>query len=217
LEFIVSHFRFDRKIAWEYSLKVKLKMDFRSIVSSLDFPSGAEYRVGPHEGDGDIHSLIDIILSVMRRGQFSFAFSESLTGGMLSDLIVSHSGASIVFKGADVVYSISAHEDVLGIPGAYLRNYGIESVQIATVAAKSVLDRFSSTHAISISGFASQWDSVPVAEIGVAHMAFQTPKKVHVQRVDFSVFRGQKNLIREKACYVAMKIFLQLLFEEAGQ
>ncbi|MDR0727661.1 MAG: CinA family protein [Puniceicoccales bacterium] len=192
-------------------------MDFRSTVSSLDFPSGAEYRIEPFEGDGDIHSLIDIILSVMRRSQFSLALSESLTGGMLSSLVVGRHGASTVFKGADVVYSLSAHEDVLGIPGAYMRNYGIESVEIAAAAAKIVLDRFSTTHAIAISGFASQWDGAHAVDIGVAWMAFQTPKRVHLQRVDFSEFRGQKNLIREKACYAAVKIFLQLLFAEAGK
>jgi nicotinamide mononucleotide (NMN) deamidase PncC len=116
-----------------------------------------------------------------------------------------------------VVYSFSAHEDVLCIPGAYMRNYGIESLEIAAAAAKSVLDRFSSTHAIAISGFACPWEDVHTADIGVAWMAFQTPRKVHVQRVDFSMFRGQSNLIREKACYAAMKIFLQILFEETGE
>jgi PncC family amidohydrolase len=191
-------------------------MDFRSTVSSLNFPSGAEHRFEPPEDDGDVHSLIDIILLVMRRSQFSLALSESLTGGMLSSLIVDHPDVSPVFKGADVVYSLSAHEDVLGIPGAYMRNYGIESSEIATAAAKSALDRFASTHAIAMSGFASQWDDVHAVNIGVAWMAFQTPRKVHVQRFDFSRLRGQKNLIREKACYAAVKVFLQLLFEEAG-
>jgi PncC family amidohydrolase len=191
-------------------------MDFRTTVTSLDFPSGSERRVDPYEGDGDVHSVIDIILSVMRRGRFSLALSESLTGGMLSSLIVGRYEASPVFKGADVVHSLSAHEDVLGISGAYMRNYGVESLEIAAAAAKSVLDRFSTTHAIAVSGFASPWDEVHAADVGVAWMAFQTPKKVHVQRVDFSKLRGQKNLIREKACYVAAKIFLQLLFEEAG-
>ncbi|MDR2677364.1 MAG: CinA family protein [Puniceicoccales bacterium] len=192
-------------------------MDFRSTVSSLDFPFGAEHRVEPPEGDGDIRSLIDIILLVMRRSQFSLALSESLTGGMLSSVIVGQHGASAVFRGADVVYSLPAHEDVLGIPGAYVRNYGIESAEIAAAAAKSVWERFSSTHAVAVSGFASQWDGVLAADVGVAWMAFQTPRKTHVQRVDFSMFRGQKNLIREKACYAAAKILLQLLFEEAGK
>jgi PncC family amidohydrolase len=192
-------------------------MDFRTTVTSLDFPSGTERRVDPYEGNGDIHSVIDIILSVMRRQRFSLALSESLTGGMLSSLIAGQHEASPVFKGADVVHSLSAHEDVLGISGAYMRNYGMESLEIAAAAAKSVLDRFSATHAIAISGFVSQWDGVHAANIGVAWMAFQTPQKVHVQRVDFSKFCEQKNLIREKACYAAAKIFLQLLFEEAGE
>ncbi|MDR2341376.1 MAG: CinA family protein [Puniceicoccales bacterium] len=191
-------------------------MDFRSTVSSLDFPSGDEYRSEPYMGDGDIYSVIDIILSVMRRGRFTLALGESSTGGMLSNFLVGGHGASAVFKGASVAYSFSAFEDIFCIPGAYMRNYGIESAEIATAAAKSVLDKFSATHAIALSGFASQWEDVHAADIGIIWMAFQTPKKTHVQRVDFSEFFGQKNLIREKACYAAVKIFLQLLFAEAG-
>jgi nicotinamide-nucleotide amidase len=190
-------------------------MDFRNIVSALDFSSGTEYRFEPFEGDGDVHSLIELILSVMRRAHFTLSFAETSTGGALSNLVVSHKGASNVFKGSIVAYSLEAHEKILGIPAAYIDNYGIESPEMAQAAAQSVIDKFSTTHAISISGFASHWDGVHTSDVGGMWFAFQTPKRVHLQRVDFSLLRGQKNLIREKTCYAAMKILLQLLFEES--
>lgn len=187
-------------------------MDLQSTIAYTDFPDDINYQCKPQEGGGDVHELINIILSLMRRYDCTFAIGESMTGGMLANSLQAHDRIEETFLGGIIVHAASAYENILEIPGTFLRNYGMASKGVAAAMSARVAEIFHADYSIAVTGNAGP-DTVE-GPIGIVYIAFHTPKRALVQMVDFSSCGHKRNLIRERACYAAFKIFVQILFSE---
>ncbi len=82
------------------------------------------------------------------------ATAESCTGGLLSELITSVSGASEVFDFGAVTYSNGMKEKLLGVPSEILAEFGAVSCRTAERMSRGVAEYSGADIGIGITGIA---------------------------------------------------------------
>ena len=94
-----------------------------------------------------------LFIDTLRENGQSVSVAESLTGGLLASALVDIPGASDVFLGGVVAYTIATKREVLGVSEDAL-TCGVVSQEVAIAMAKGALELFGSDYAISTTGVA---------------------------------------------------------------
>ena len=94
-----------------------------------------------------------LFIDTLRENGQSVSVAESLTGGSLASALVDIPGASEVFFGGVVAYTIATKREVLGVSEDAL-TCGVVSQEVAIAMAKGALELFGSDYAISTTGVA---------------------------------------------------------------
>ena len=97
--------------------------------------------------------------------------AESCTGGLVAALLVEIPGSSKVLERGFVTYSNKAKEEVLGIPGDLIADYGAVSEPIARAMAEGALEESRANMAISITGIAGPGGGTRLKPVGTVHFA----------------------------------------------
>jgi nicotinamide-nucleotide amidase len=110
-----------------------------------------------------------LIDTLNERGE-SVATAESLTGGLVSVALTEIPGASRVFRGGVVAYTIESKISLLGIERGLIDQYGVVSEEVAKAMASAVQERFASTWGIATTGVAGPGahDGTPAGEVWIA-------------------------------------------------
>src|SRR5579859_4734880 len=98
-------------------------------------------------------ALEAVAATLRQRGQ-TLAAAEASAGGRLSALLTAREGASAWFLGAAVVYSATAKQELLGVPGPDLAASGAVAPAAALLLARAVQQRLGSTWAVAETGIA---------------------------------------------------------------
>lgn len=96
----------------------------------------------------------------------TFSAAESCTGGMISQMMTSLSGASAVYLGGVVSYANEVKENVLGVSRETLVAYGAVSEQTAREMAIGVAKITGSELAVSVTGIAGPTGGTPEKPVG---------------------------------------------------
>lgn len=80
--------------------------------------------------------------------------AESLTGGLIAEILTRQAGASRWFLGAFVVYTVQMKERILGISPQIFEQFGVISKECAIEMAKGALTKSGATWALSATGIA---------------------------------------------------------------
>jgi len=126
---------------------------------------------------------LGIILRVRR---MSVAVAESVTGGLVSDLITDVPGSSEYFLGGVIAYSNESKTRLLGVRKETLEAYGAVSGETAREMAAGIRNAFSADVGAAATGIAGPSGATPTKPVGTVFLA-----------VDL---RG-KRLIEEKAAF----------------
>lgn len=111
----------------------------------------------------------EIVKALTARGK-TLCAAESLTGGLLSDSIVSVPGASKVFLGGVVSYDERMKEKILGVAAETLAKYTAVSSQTACEMASGVRKLMGADYALSATGYAGpDGEDVGLVYIGYAN------------------------------------------------
>ena len=137
------------------------------------------------------------------------AAAESCTAGLASDLIARIPGASKVFWGCFVTYSVDAKVKMLGVPEQLIKEHGPVSRPVALAMAEGALERSGASWAFSVTGLAGPGDDgsgIPVGTvwIGVAGRDGESPLSLRSEAKRF-LFRGSRNELREAAAAAALE------------
>jgi len=97
--------------------------------------------------------IAQFLIDALRKNGQSVSVAESLTGGLLASALVDIPGASEVFCGGVVAYTIAAKREVLGVSDEALA-HGVVSQEVAIAMAEGALALFGSDYAISTTGVA---------------------------------------------------------------
>jgi len=143
------------------------------------------------------------LITTLRKKSLSVALAESATGGFASYLFTKTAGASKVFKGGVVLYSLESKHKLFKIPLARLkRNQGV-SKEIAATLAQRIRKKFNSSFGGAIVGFAG-----PGAKAGAVILSLSDKEKVISIE---TLIKGNRDRGRKRAS----QLLLELIYSRA--
>lgn len=153
-----------------------------------------KYIFGYEEYGEESPGLEKIVSDLLRARKATLSIAESCTGGYVSSLFASISGASDVFKGSVVPYANIIKHSLLEVDKALFDTVGVVSRECVEQLAQNVLKKFDSDYAISISGIAGPNGGTAEKPVGTVWVAVATRKDVRAIKFQFGDNR-QRNIV----------------------
>ena len=118
-----------------------------------------------------LRNIAMLILDDAEQARLKIATAESCTGGLLAALFTEIPGSSSVFERGFVTYSNRAKEDMLGVPGDALADYGAVSEPVARMMAEGALTNSRANISVGITGVAGPGGGTRMKPVGTVHIA----------------------------------------------
>ena len=154
-----------------------------------------------------------VLAELDRRGQ-TLASAESLTGGMVGELLTEVPGASASYLGGVISYATRLKETLVGVDPTTLSELGPVAERTAAEMARGVARRCNADWGIATTGVAGPeaQDGHPVGQVFVAvsHPAGD------VLRVKERSLQGERAAIRQQAAVAALVLLADALGLNAG-
>ena len=145
----------------------------------------------------------EVVCRLLEAKAKTLALAESCTGGMVSELLTAHSGASAVFRGGAVTYANDAKIALLGVPAVLLARFGAVSAEVARAMAEGARLAFNSDIALALTGIAGPGGGTPDKPVGLVHYAVATESGLSDRRV---VFGGNREQVRRRAAFAGLAL-----------
>ncbi len=159
----------------------------------------------------EIVTLARLLVDEARQRSLRLVTAESCTGGLVAGAICQVAGASDVFERGFVTYSNRAKQELLGVPGDLIADYGAVSEPVARMMAEGALENSNAHLAVAITGVAGPGGGTPLKPVGTVHIATarSTAGLMHVQHLF-------EHDTREGVQLAAVQAALQALRERVG-
>jgi nicotinamide-nucleotide amidase len=118
-----------------------------------------------------LRNLCLLVSDEARERRVKIVTAESCTGGMLAALFTEFSGSSDVFERGFVTYSNRSKEEMLGVPGDMIADYGAVSEAVARLMAEGALENSRANLSLAITGIAGPGGGTPMKPVGTVHIA----------------------------------------------
>jgi nicotinamide-nucleotide amidase len=115
--------------------------------------------------------LAEVVLSDAREKKLRIATAESCTGGLIAGLLTEIPGASDVMERGFVTYSNEAKEDLLGVSGDLIAQYGAVSDPVARAMAQGALKHSLAHIAVAVTGIAGPGGGTAEKPVGLVYVA----------------------------------------------
>lgn len=159
----------------------------------------------------DEDETIEVIVGrQLVKKEVTLSTAESCTGGKISELITSISGASSYFQGGIVAYSNQIKIDLLKVKSETIEQFSVVSAEVAKEMAINCKTIFNTDFAIATTGNAGPTKGNSGAEIGTVFIAIATPNEVFVEEFNF----GEP---REKVIDRAVNKAFEMLYKEISK
>ncbi len=132
----------------------------------------------------EIETNARLLLDEARERSLRIVAAESCTGGLLSAAITSIAGSSDVFERGLITYSNRAKQDLLGVPGDLIADYGAVSEPIVRMMAEGALENSNAHVAIAITGVAGPGGGTELKPVGLVHFATARANQSVMHRVE---------------------------------
>jgi PncC family amidohydrolase len=146
------------------------------------------------------------LIETLAAKNLSLAVAESCTAGLVADLIARIPGASRVFWGSFVTYSVDAKVKLLGVDAEVIRRFGAVSRETAGAMASGALEKSGVHIAVSVTGLAGpdgDGTGQPVGTVWIGIARRGSPAEAVVRH-----YNGDRNAIRNAA---ATDVIVELL------
>jgi nicotinamide-nucleotide amidase len=120
---------------------------------------------------GDLLQSARLLLDDAQSRGIKIATAESCTGGLVAALLTEIAGSSATFDRAFVVYSNQAKQEMLGVPGDMIADFGAVSEPVARALAEGTLHESRANLSIAITGIAGPGGATPMKPVGLVHFA----------------------------------------------
>jgi nicotinamide-nucleotide amidase len=152
-----------------------------------------------------LRNLAMLILDDAEQARLKIATAESCTGGLLAALFTEIPGSSSVFERGFVTYSNRAKEEMLGVPGDSLADYGAVSEPVARMMAEGALTNSRANISVGITGVAGPGGGTKMKPVGTVYIACARENRAiiheHLQLGEIS-----RDAIRMAAVESALKL-----------
>jgi len=119
----------------------------------------------------EIETLARLLIDEAQERRLRIVTAESCTGGLVSAAITAISGSSAVFDRGLIVYSNRAKQDLLGVAGDMIADYGAVSEPVARMMAEGALENSNAHVSVAITGVAGPGGGTELKPIGLVHFA----------------------------------------------
>ena len=149
-------------------------------------------------------------ISKSSKRELSISAAESMTGGLISEMITDVSGSSQYFKGSVISYSDFSKIKLLGIEEKLINTHGAVSEEVCRAMALNSKKLFCSDYSVSISGFAGPEADKDLKNVGLTFIGVAMPDEtVKVFKLRFI---GTRTEIKYRASQFALnQLRLQIL------
>ncbi|UQS81704.1 nicotinamide-nucleotide amidohydrolase family protein [Bombilactobacillus folatiphilus] len=147
----------------------------------------------------DYQPIIQETVEQLKQQQLTITAAESLTAGLFQASIAEVAGASQVFSGGFVTYSLSMKAQLLEIAAADLQHYGVVSSWTAQKMAEQSSRLVQSDFGIGLTGVAGP-DRLENQEAGTVFVGVKTPTSLFDQGFHL---KGSRQMIRQKSVIAA--------------
>jgi nicotinamide-nucleotide amidase len=160
--------------------------------------------------DADILVRAEKLLADARAGALKIATAESCTGGLVAGLLTEIAGSSDVFERGFVTYSNRAKQDLLGVPGALIRQHGAVSEAVARAMAEGAIRNSTAQLSVAITGIAGPGGGGEEKPVGLVHIAAARAGEATLHRECRFGDIGRSE-VRLKSVETALEMLAQLL------
>ncbi len=158
--------------------------------------------------------LVSELFQLLTKRNESLAVAESCTGGGLANCITTQPGISSIFYGSVTTYANDAKETLLRIPHNIIASKGAVSEEVALLMASHCRTIFSSTWALSTTGFAGPSGETNDKPLGLVYIGLAGPL---VQQVERFVFSPCTRLLhRARTIEAALTMLIRALSKKAA-
>ncbi len=141
-------------------------------------------------------SLEETLGDLLRNQEKTIAVAESITGGLISDLITNVPGSSQYFLASIVSYSNESKVQLLGVRKETLQDFGAVSKETALEMAEGVRNRIGSDIGASVTGIAGPSGATEVKPVGLVYFCVSDGRKLSRER---EVFKGDRMEVKKQA------------------
>jgi nicotinamide-nucleotide amidase len=159
--------------------------------------------------DDDLQALAAQVGDRLHARHACLATAESCTGGWVAKVLTDVPGSSSWFERGFVTYSNEAKQDMLGVPGELLHQYGAVSEATVRAMAEGALDNSRADHSLAITGIAGPGGGTtekPVGYVWVAWAGGGRPTESRSCR-----FKGERADVRRQSVVTALNGLLARL------
>lgn len=150
----------------------------------------------------------ELIGGLLRSKGLSLGLAESCTGGMISARITGVPGSSEYFAGGVVSYHNRVKEEVLGVPGDQLSEYGAVSEEVVRSMAAGARRVLKTDIGLAVTGIAGPGGGTPSKPVGLVYLALDTPDETVVRKL---MLEGNRLQIRTRVSEEAMDMLRKYL------
>ena len=118
-----------------------------------------------------LRNLAMLVLDDAERARLKIATAESCTGGLVAALMTDIAGSSAVFERGFITYSNKAKEEMLGVPGDVLADFGAVSEPVARMMAEGAMANSRANVSVAITGVAGPGGGTRMKPVGTVHIA----------------------------------------------
>ena len=148
------------------------------------------------------------LVSLLKEKELTIGSIESMTGGLFASRITSVPGASKVFKGSVVSYSVLVKESVVKVSKETIDKYGVVSKEVAYEMATKGKQLLDVDICVSVTGNAGPTSEPGEAGVGEVYIGLSSTKGTTVIK---KMFSGDREKIREQSLLAMQEAVLNLI------
>lgn len=156
----------------------------------------------------DGEQLQDVVARLLLEQRQTVAIAESLTGGLVCELLSRVPGISASLLGGVVAYANSAKVSLLGVPARLIETHGAVSLPVAEAMAEGVRQRLGADWGVSTTGIAGPGGGSDAKPVGLVFVAVAGPKGVRGYQVNWFGSRGEIQSRSAKSALNALRLHL---------
>lgn len=153
-------------------------------------------------------TLPEIVVHMATISNLKIATVESLTGGLVSDTLISVSGASKILDCSFVTYANEAKVGLMGVSEESLLSNGAVSEDVARQMVVGLREKYGCDIGISTTGIAGPTGQTSNKPIGLVYVGVSTPTDTIVHKCNF---KGDREQIRRRTTNFALFTLLRAI------
>lgn len=160
-------------------------------------------RVGENVISDDGRSMEQVVLDLLEQRGLTLALAESITGGMIGEMITRCAGSSKTFMGSIVSYSNDMKMRLLGVSDSTLEEHGAVSHACAREMAAGARRTGNADVALSVTGIAGPDGGTAEKPVGTFFLGLATPDAVLTRGF---LLPGQREWVKTLAAMQALDL-----------